>query len=292
MREVVELSRDLERMKNQLIGINDQLKLQISELEASERKRRSLERQLHHSQRLETIGVMAGGFAHALNNMLVPIILYAELTHESLSADSPARADLDRVLSAARRAKHIVSQILTFSHRTGSVEFAPVDLGQIVREAVELVRASMPASADISLAIEPDCPKVLADAGQLSQLIFNMCNNALQSLDEGAGRIDISLDSVAPEDPIRTVHPILGGKPCVRLRIRDNGHGMEHETIKHIFEPFFTTRSVGKGTGLGLSVVHGIVTDLDGIIDVSSEVGVGTTFSIYLPAIERSISEN
>lgn len=281
--EFVELSRDLDLMKDRLTGISEQLKQEIVDREQTEVERRSLEQQLRHAQRLETVGIMAGGIAHELNNILLPITLFTETAVEDLPADSSARSDLERVLKAAARAKGIVGQVLLFSRKIGSDEYTPVDIAEVIRESAELVRASIPAFAKLELFIERDCPPALGDAGLVSQLFVNLCTNAFQALKNADGRVSIHLEFRDVDTARFKASPHLGEK-CLCVTVRDNGEGMDENTRSRVFEPFFTTRAVGQGTGLGLSVVHGIVTDMNGTIEVESTVESGSIFRVFLPA--------
>lgn len=286
--EFQELSRDLDHMKNRLLGISEELEQQIREREAAELARHSLEQQLRHSQRLETVGTMAGGIAHELNNILLPIILYTDMAIEDLPADSPARDDIRRVKRAASRAKNIVNQVLTFSRKMATIEYQPIDMAHAVRETVELLRASLPASAKVEIDIDEHTPAVLGDAPLMNQLILNLCTNAVQSLRDSSGKVLIRLGVTEVNDELRQRNPNLGSDRCVCVSVHDDGLGMDPQTIDRIFEPFFTTRGVGEGTGLGLSVVHGIVVDLCGAIDVESTVESGSTFSVYLPIAQQT----
>jgi signal transduction histidine kinase len=282
--EIIELTRDLELMRTRLTGINRQLQREITEREQAEKNRISLERQLQHSQRLEAVGTMAGGIAHEINNMLVPIILYTDTAIEDLPESSSIRGDLQRVLRSATRAKNIMSQILTFSRKLEGEEERQIDFGAIVSDSVEFVRASKPAYVELGLTIEPDCPPVFGNASLLGQVVVNLCGNAIQAIPSTGGRIEISLGSLVVDQHLALKNPALRNQRYLCLTVSDTGAGMDAETIDRIFEPFFTTRSVGGGTGLGLSVVHGIVTRLNGVIDVESEVQSGSSFRVYLPS--------
>ena len=284
--EFVELAEDLELMKSRLIGMNEQLKQQILEREQAETERRSLELQLRHSQRLETVGTMAGGIAHNLNNILVPIILYTDMAIEDLPKGSSTVKDMTSILRAAKRAKALVSQVLTFSHKMTDHENVPIDLSEVVREAAELVKATMPPTVTLKTNIGKECPPVLGDSSLLNQLVLNLLTNALQSLRNATGSVEISLYVAEANSKLKAKYPGLADRELVRLTVRDTGHGMDRATKNRIFEPFFTTRRVGEGTGLGLSVVHGIVTDLNGAIEVESEVNSGSTFIVCFPAID------
>lgn len=291
--ELTDLSRDLDRMKRRLIGTSQQLGKEIEEHKESEAERRKLEAQLRHSQRLETVGTMAGGIAHELNNILVPIILYTDIAIEDLPDNSAAIESLERVLASATRAKGIVSQVLTFGHKIERGKLAATDIAEVVRESIELVRASIPETIGIDLDIATDCPAVLASAALLNQLTLNLYSNAFQSLPDENGKVFISLAKTRADSELAAMYPSLVNRDLVRLCVTDNGCGMDEETKQRVFEPFFTTRSVGEGTGLGLSVVHGIVTDLNGAIRVQSTLESGSTFSVYLPAyVDESLTSD
>ena len=291
--EVTDLARDLERMKQRLISSNQQLQEEIAERKESELKRRKLETQLRHSQRLEAVGTMAGGIAHELNNILVPIILYTDLAIEDLPEDSPSIESLERVLASATRAKGIVSQVLTFGHKIDIGSLVPTDMAAVVRESIKLMQASMPPTVTTELDIADDCPPVMANAGLLNQLTLNLYSNAVQALIDAKGKVIFSLARSRADSALSGLYPALADRDLVRLQVMDNGHGMDEETLQRIFEPFFTTRAVGEGTGLGLSVVHGIVADLNGAILVQSTLESGSTFSVYLPAyVDKSVTSD
>ncbi len=281
--EIRELATDLESMRSELVGVNASLLQEIAEREAADKRREVLESKLRQVQKLETVGVLAGGIAHEFNNILVPIFLYTEQALHDLPAESPVHAQLDRVLKSSNRAKSLVQQILTFSHQSGNPEHEPVDVRPIVEEALELLRALIPSTVDLHQDLAAvDCI-VLADRNQIHQLVMNLCSNAYQALDETGGSISVVLDRCAVDEQFCRDHPQLRAGGYVRLSIHDTGHGISRNSLDRIFEPFYTTRAVGKGTGLGLSVVHGIAVSHSGDITVESEPGKGTTFRVYLP---------
>jgi signal transduction histidine kinase len=277
IRELHELARDLEAMRSELVGVNDRLQQKIREKDLSEARRDELQKQLRHRQRLETVGTLAGGIAHEFNNVLVPIILFTDMAIEDLPPDSVSRADLQRVLASARRAKNLVQKILTFSHVLGDTALAPTDLRGVVAEGVVLFSALTPASIEIRSEIPAELPLVSADATLVLDLVMNLCSNAYQAMQGTRGTLTVGL---------RVVPPAAGGAaPEVQLWVTDTGHGMDPSTVERIFEPFFTTRGVGQGTGLGLSVVHGIVESFGANIAVETAPGAGTTFRIGFPAL-------
>jgi signal transduction histidine kinase len=250
----------------------------ITQIKRAEEERRSLEMQLHNAQKLEAVGTLAGGMAHDLNNAMVPLLALTKLAVAAMPEGSRERRRLELVHKGAERAREVAAQMLAFS-REEKVETAPVDFPAVLREAMELLRASLPATIRLETRISP-VPSIVANAGQLSQVIVNLVTNASQAIGTAMGVIDVSLEPSAP--PAAAVG--AKGGNWVRLAVVDTGCGMDEATRRRIFEPFFTTKQVGQGTGLGLSVVHGIVSAHGGTIEVSSRPGDGTRFDILLPA--------
>ena len=281
IRELHELAVDLEAMRRELVGVNDRLEAKIKEKEISEVRREELQKQLRHRQRLETVGTLASGIAHEINNVLVPIMLFTGTALQDLPPSAAPRANLERVLAAARRAKDIVKKILTFSRELGEAKLALIDLREVVAEALHLFSVLAPPTIEIRTEIDESIPSVRADATLAAHLLMNLCTNAYQAMEGAKGMLTIGLRSEE--------HADLGGilLPRVELWVRDTGRGMDSATVERIFEPFFTTRSVGQGAGLGLSVVHGIVESFGAGITVESKIGAGTTFRIFFPAVAR-----
>jgi len=277
IREVRSVNRELEHMRRELVGTSERLQNEIREREVSEEKRLELERRLQHRERIATIGTLAGGVAHEFNNIMTPILLYAQVALATVPAESPVAADLKRIVAATHRARSLVTRILTFSRAMDSQEVTVFRLRATLDEALALVRAVVPTNIEIVVEALEDVP-VRGDPSLLHQVVLNLCTNAYQAMGGGGGRLCIRLG--ATDDPERTG----GAGRYALLEISDTGHGMEKAVMAHIFEPFFTTREVGEGTGLGLSVVHGIVTSMGGSISVESAPGAGTTFTIFLPA--------
>jgi two-component system, cell cycle sensor histidine kinase and response regulator CckA len=251
-----------------------------SKKEISEVRREELQKQLRHRQRLETVGTLAGGIAHEINNVLVPIILFTDTALQDLPPSSPSRADLMRVLAAAHRAKDVVKKILTFSRELGDAKVALIDLRGVVTEGLHLFSVLAPPSIEIRTEIGEEIPLVKADATLALHLVINLCTNAYQAMAGAEGLLTIGLRYHAHAEDGSVSQP-------VEFWVSDTGHGMDSQTVERIFEPFFTTRSVGQGTGLGLSVVHGIVESFGASIAVESELGAGTTFRIFFPAATR-----
>jgi signal transduction histidine kinase len=285
--EIAALSNDLETMRRNLVGINERLKNEIAEREQAEAERRHLEDQVHHHQRLRSLGTLAGGVAHEFNNVLQPMVLYLELALEDIAADSPTAENLQRVQELANRAKGLSQQILTFSRHDSDPRFVEQNLAPIAEEAVAMIRALLPATVDLRTDIDPGSSPVNCAPEQIQQVLVNLCNNAYQALAEGGGHISVALREAEVSEELANRYPHLDAARYVVLEVRDTGKGMDAATQERIFEPFFTTQEVGKGTGLGLSVVHGIVERHGGEIVIESEPGKGTRFSVYLPALGR-----
>ena len=248
----------------------------------SEREKYRLETQLQQARKMESIGTLAGGIAHDFNNILSPIFGYVELTMMSLPEGSEVTSYLDEVMKAAQRAKELVKQILTFS-RQEAQDKAPVQIEIITKEALKLLRASIPTTIEIRQDIASDCGPILANPTQIHQILMNLCTNAYHAMRETGGILGVSLKTIEinDKDTIRNINLAPGS--YLRLEVSDTGPGMEQEIITRIFEPYFTTKAKGEGTGMGLSVVHGIIKGHDGEITVYSEPGKGTTFHVYLP---------
>jgi len=282
IRELYELAADLEGMRGELVGVNHRLQAKIKEKEISEIRREELQKLLRHRQRLETVGTLAGGIAHEFNNVLVPIILFTDTALQDLPAASASRADLERVLAAAQRAKDVVKKILTFSRELGDIDLALVDMKAVITEGLNLFAALAPPSIEIHKDFAEDVPLVRADGTLAVHLVINLCTNAYQAMQGTQGVLTIGLRS-------HDKSPHTGEMgACVEFWVGDTGHGMDPVTVERIFEPFFTTRSVGQGTGLGLSVVHGIVESFGATITVDTEPGEGSTFRIFFPAVQQS----
>jgi signal transduction histidine kinase len=286
IREVQELNYHLEHMRQELVGTNERLSREIREREVSEQKRLELERQLQHRERIATIGTLAGGVAHEFNNIMTPILLYAQLALDEVRNDSALAEDLRRVIAAAHRARSLVTRILTFSREMDSQQATVFPLRAPVEEALALLRAIVSANIEVVFdAPQEDLP-VLGDASLVHQVVINLCTNAYEAMRRSGGRLAVTLAAV--ENPAES--GLRPGRYQV-LQVSDTGHGMDAAVLAHIFEPFFTTREVGEGTGLGLAVVHGIVSSLGGTITVRSAAGCGTSFRVYLPAANVAADE-
>jgi PAS domain S-box-containing protein len=253
----------------------------ITERRLAEAERTKLESRLRQAEKLEAIGTMAGGIAHDFSSILTAILGYGEMARNAAPEAGVMRRYVSNVLAAANRAKALVDQILTYS-RTTRGKHSVVNPRVAVQETLSLVRASLPINVELKAQLSATRTTVIADPTQIHQLVMNLCTNAVQAMRSG-GTLSVALDTVdAPQDSEMS-HGLLAAGHYVRLSVRDAGCGMEPDVLEHIFEPFFTTKEPGRGTGLGLALVHGIVSELGGAIDVASQAGAGSAFHLYLP---------
>jgi PAS domain S-box-containing protein len=262
----------------------------ITEKKQAEEERRVYEDRLMRSQKLEAIGTLAGGIAHDFNNILSAIIGYSELAQDDLPGESPARESIVEVLKAGERARDLVRQILTFS-RQMDTESRPVKADLIIKEALKLLRSSIPSTITMNTHIDATTGSVRADPTHIHQIIMNLCTNAYHAMLPGGGELTVTLDETAIDQEFASRYPPLAEGRAIRIAVRDTGTGMDEKTMKRIFDPFFTTKEKGKGTGLGLAMVHGIVTGLGGAVIVHSAPGQGSTFEVYLPVFRGTAPE-
>jgi signal transduction histidine kinase/CheY-like chemotaxis protein len=258
---------------------NKELQDKIIEHERSEQKRKSLEAQLIQSQKMETVGRLAGSIAHDFNNILTPIIGHTDIALEQLPDDSDVREDLELVIKASFRAKDLINQILTFSRDIKEKPEA-VNIDNIIKEFIQLTKPTLSSSIKIEFETDSSCAIIEANPTRIQQVVMNICTNAIDSMNDNGGVLSIK----------RTVKDVKNGDYLnleqgryVHVIFQDTGSGIDEELKSRIFEPFFTTKKVGKGTGLGLAVVHGIVKSCKGEILVDSEVGKGTCFELFFP---------
>jgi signal transduction histidine kinase/CheY-like chemotaxis protein len=243
------------------------------------------ERQLQQVMKLQAIGTLAGGIAHDFNNILFPIVGYTELTMDEVPEDSQAGQNLKEVLKASHRAKELVQQILTFS-RQGGQERKPLEVQFLIKEALQLLRATIPSTIEIECNVDKNCGPIMGDPTQIHQVVMNLCTNAYHAMQETGGTLEVTLKEVniSYETSVERVGMKVGRH--LELTVKDAGHGMGPEVLDRIFEPYYTTKELGKGTGLGLSVTHGIIKNHGGDISVSSRLGKGSIFTVYLPVID------
>ncbi|MDQ5979666.1 MAG: hypothetical protein QG602_2641 [Verrucomicrobiota bacterium] len=248
----------------------------------AEKKQEALEFQLRHAQKMEAVGTLAGGIAHDFNNILTGIMGNIELARMDLPDVHPCIPALGDATKASQRARELVKQILAFS-RQGEQIKSPTDLGPLVREAMRLLRSSLPTTIVIHTEIEDGCPPILCDATQIHQVLMNLGTNAAHAMRKRGINLRVGLKRVSLTPADLAAHRQLLPEHTVCLTVADEGTGMDQATMERIFEPFFTTKAAGEGTGLGLSMVHGIVQDHGGAIVIESRLGFGTTFKIYFP---------
>jgi PAS domain S-box-containing protein len=255
--------------------------IEVTARKNAEVEKERLEAQLRRSQKMEAMGTLAGGIAHDFNNILGAILGYGELAQKATAEDSVVRRYLDNVMHAGGRAKALVERILAFS-RSGVGERGPINVQAVIDETLELLAASLPPGVRLEKRLEAGDAAIVGDATQLHQVAMNLCTNALQAMEDG-GVLEVALDRANVAQSRRLSHGDLAAAAYVRLCVSDTGGGIPPGVLERMFDPFFTTKGVGEGTGLGLSLVHGIVADLGGAIDVRTTVGRGTTFTIWLP---------
>jgi PAS domain S-box-containing protein len=255
----------------------------ISERKRIEMERAALEEELRQVHKMEAIGTLAGGIAHDFNNLLFAILGNAELAREEVDSRSQAYSNIQALIAAGNRAKGLVQQILAFSRKTQQ-EPILLEIINIVKEVLKMLRATLPSTLEIRQRIEPVSALVMADPTEIHQVLMNLCTNAASAMAPGPGVLEISLRETELRQDSTPLMSGLAPGYYIELGVSDTGHGIPPEIQSRIFEPFFTTRETGKGTGLGLSVVHGIVSKLGGAIVLDSKVGVGTHFTVYLPA--------
>jgi two-component system, chemotaxis family, CheB/CheR fusion protein len=266
--------------------VNHTKVIQCNIRDVTERKR--MEEQLRQTQKLESLGIIAGGVAHDFNNLLTPILGNASVVLSELSPSSPHRSKLENVITAGQRAADLTRQLLAYAGR-GQFIVAPVHLTDLVRQMSNLVRASLPKNVQLRLDLQENLPCVQADPSQIQQLIMNLIINGAEALGEEQGGTVVVTTEVQQVDEYYiqdafAPKEILPGK-YICLEVHDTGHGMDEETKAKIFDPFFTTKFVGRG--LGLAAVSGIVRAHRGALKVYSTPGKGTTFKVLLPATEE-----
>ncbi len=245
-------------------------------------RRRRLEQRVSELQRAQALGSLAAATAHDFNNVLSAIVGYAELTRSSTAGNSDAQLQLDRLLAAAERARQLIRRVLTFDRRR-SVKYVPTDLGAIVSEVIDQVRATLPPAIHLEDARLSVAAWIRGDATEVHQVVMNLCTNAVQAMPAG-GKLKVALEALGIKEERSLRQGRLRPGNWLRLAVADTGTGLESSQLQRIFEPFFTTKREGSGTGLGLAVVRNIVLRMGGALDVESRPGFGTCFSDLLAA--------
>ncbi len=263
------------------------LGLDITERKQVEEEKYKLQTQLQQAHKMEAIGTLAGGIAHDFNNIVGIILGNTELAIDDVPEGNPAQLNLKEVRTASLRAKDVVRQLLSFARKT-KLEKKPANIIPIIKESLKFLRSSIPTSIEIRQNIAKDVDTILADPTQINQILINLCANSHHSMPDG-GVIVITLKNIELDEDTSDQCSKLNPGRYVNLAVSDTGHGISQEKIDRIFDPYFTTKEVGKGTGMGLAVVHGIVKGHNGLITVESELGKGTTFSIFFPVVEREV---
>lgn len=257
----------------------------ISERKAAEKEVSDLHKQLSQTQKMEAIGTLAGGITHDFNNILTAIIGYSSLVKTRLQQGSRELEDIQKVLQAGERAKSLVRQILTFA-RTTELEKHPVAVDLIIKEVLLLIRASLPSTIEIVSQVDADGSMVIGSPSEVHQVVMNLCTNSFHAMEKVGGILEIFLQRIE-----LSRHNQLTAGSYLRLKVKDCGKGISSQNLEKIFDPYFTTKNIERGTGLGLSVVQGIVQRLGGIIEVESQIGVGSCFTVWFPCYTEEITE-
>ena len=276
-------------MVDQRISGMVQIVRDVTESRKTHKEQEILQSKLLQAQKMEAIGTLAGGIAHDFNNILSAIMGYTEITYQLLGTNEDLKSKLKRVLEASERAKALVNQILTFSRQTDP-EKRVVDVGFIVKEALKLIRSTIPSNIYLNYKIDPEC-KVQGDPTQIHQVVMNLCTNAYHAMRQEGGVLSVELKTTTITDKKAGKPADCKVGPYVLLTVSDTGCGIAPENIERIFEPYFTTKKKGEGTGLGLSTVHGIVQNHGGWLSIESRVGQGTRIHVFLPQVKDAIPD-
>ena len=260
----------------------------ITAQKQAEAEKRHLQAQLNQAQKLEAIGTLAGGIAHDFNNILAAVIGYAELSREEVAEGTFLAKNIEQILNAGHRAKDLVKQILAFS-RQSSTEATVFMPAIIIREAIKLLRPSLPTTIVIEQHIDPKAGPICIDPTQYHQILMNLCTNAFHAMEGVGGILTIGVAKVVLDEQALPATALGGPGEYVMLSVQDTGTGIPDTIRDRIFDPFFTTKEAGKGTGMGLSIIHGIVTDRGGFLTFDSVVGQGTEFRLYLPICAKEV---
>jgi len=268
--------------QGQLIGVVE-IAQDITERKKADEERESLRAQLFQAQKMEAVGTLAGGIAHDFNNLLTVVLGFAEVLLLQKDRDHPDHADLQKICHAARNGADLVQRLLTLG-RKAEPRPVPMNLNRLVLRVEKLLRRTIPKMIYFQSVLSDEAPEINADPSQMEQVLINLAVNARDAMPNG-GSLTVKTDKVLLDDVYCDLHVEARPGEYALLTVTDTGCGMDKETLGHMFEPFFTTKEMGRGTGLGLAMVYGIVNRHNGHITCHSEIGHGTTFKIYLPAI-------
>lgn len=248
--------------------------------QSEERFNAMVRERYEQTSRLQAVGTLAAGIAHDFNNIIGGIWGYSELLHDDVKDQSPEKAKLEQIMKGCSRARDLVNRMLTFARQQSSTQYT-LNLSEQVREALDLLTLSLKEKVSLSLTEELDNPTIIAAPGVIQQIIMNLCLNANDAIEQ-SGTIRVHIGTGGVDHPAPPGH-----EHSVCIRVADTGSGMPPEIVEQVFNPFFTTKEPGQGSGLGLSVVHGIVTQLGGVIEIHSECtghNTGTEFTLFIPA--------
>jgi two-component system cell cycle sensor histidine kinase/response regulator CckA len=245
-------------------------------------EKRRLEQQVLQAQKMESLGTLAGGIAHDFNNILAGILGYASFLKSKLSPDHDFFKYVDTIERSAIRAADLTSKLLAFT-RSDKVNHKPLNINKLIRETLEIIRHTIDKSISVETKLDDSLPTIVGDAGQIQQVVMNLCVNARDAMSHG-GKLTISSEKVLSTDTDAQKPAAVKAGAYLQVSVRDSGTGMDQDVLARIFDPFFTTKAKGQGSGLGLPVVYGIVKGHDGFITVGSQPGLGTVFNIYFPA--------
>ena len=260
--------------------------LDVTEKKKAEKRWRSLENQLRKAQKMEAIGTLAGGIAHDLNNILSPVLGYADMIMRSSDPSSTVYQRSEKIQKAALRAADLVSQVLSFNRRNEE-EKRVIRIHPVSKEVIKLLKGSIPSTITIVDNIDRNCGSVEADPTQIHQVIMNLCTNAYHAMEEKGGTLTVGLKEVilSSSETLEYPNPECSAGQYLALEVSDTGCGMTEDIMERMFDPYFSTKEEGKGTGLGLATVYSIVKSCKGVIRVKSEVNSGTTFTVFLPVV-------
>jgi signal transduction histidine kinase/CheY-like chemotaxis protein len=272
--------------KHFIISVFSPFKNRFATVFQDKTRQKKMEEQLRHTHKMEAVGTLAGGIAHEFNNMLGIIIGNAELALDDSPEWNPASDYIREIKTASLRAQDVVRKLLSFARKTPELR-KPVQMGSVIKESLDLMRTTIPASIDIRKNIACSTEMILGDPDEISQILINLCTNSVHAMAEESGVLEVGLDTIQLNRASARYDEDLKPGDYVRLRVKDTGKGIDPAFMDRLFDPYFTTKDVDQGLGMGLAVVHGIVKKHDGAIKIESEVGKGTTVDVLFPLIEN-----